>query len=388
MKIVILDFDDIRNPLLNAGQARATYEIGKRLVKFGHSVEVLTSKYPNSEERIEKGITYKTIGLGSGNIHLNNLAYILSVPFIARKLEADLILECFTAPVSTLMTPIFTKIPVIAIPTMFNARAFTKKYHLPFHLIEKYGCRFYKYFLPYTGKIERKMQKLNPQIISQIIPNGVGKEYFSIKHKKSEFILFLGRLDCDQKGIDLLLEAYSHVKNKIKYPLVIAGHGPDKAKIQKMIHELKLEGRVKLVGPTYGKKKINLISHTLFTAYPSRHDEMALWALESLASGLPIVCFDLPESGWLNEDLALKAKPFEIDDYAQLLIRASDSIRLKSMRKISRQFARRFSWDIAARGYDRFFQRVIKKEKETFSPGKNLKFNTPFSRIISKEQTL
>ena len=73
--IAFLDFDDIRNPLLNGGQARATFEVGTRLVKKGHKVTVISSRYPGYKDRKENGIYYKHIGLGTGNIKVNNVFY-------------------------------------------------------------------------------------------------------------------------------------------------------------------------------------------------------------------------------------------------------------------------------------------------------------------------
>lgn len=345
MKIAILDFDNIRNPLLNAGQARTTYEVGKRLVERGHLVEVITSRFPNSNDRIEKGMKYHHIGLGTKNIKLNNLVYILAVPLALRNIDADIIIECFTAPISTLMSPLFTKIPVVALPSMFNAKEFSKKYHLPFHWIERFGMRFYKYIMPFSEIDYRKAKLLNPNTICKKIPPGVGEEYFSIKHKKPKHILFLGRLDMAQKGIDLLLEAYAKVKEKIKYPLIIAGHGPDEGKIKKIIQSLKLENKVTLVGATYGKKKMNLISETIFVAFPSRHDIFSHWSLEVLASGFPLVSFDLSEFNWLKNGLVLKAKPFNTTEYSSLLLKATKKKFLKKADISSRKFASSFTWE-------------------------------------------
>lgn len=67
LQIVYLDFDDIKNPLLNAGQARATAEVGKRLALKGHKVTSVCSRYPGAKDRIENGIKYTHIGLGSIN---------------------------------------------------------------------------------------------------------------------------------------------------------------------------------------------------------------------------------------------------------------------------------------------------------------------------------
>ncbi len=364
LSIIFLDFDDIRNPLLNAGQARATFEVGRRLVKKGHSVTVITSKFPKSKDRIENGIYYHHIGIGTQNIKVNNAFYILSIPFIVRKLTGDIIVECFTAPISTLLTPLFSNIPAVALPSMFNAKEFSKKYFIPFDWIEKIGIRFYKYIMPYSLTDSAKAKKLNPNILCRIIPQGVGKEYFSVKHKRPKHILFLGRLDIAQKGIDLLLKAYSKVKNSIPYPLVLAGHGPDEEKIKFLIKDLKLKQYVRLVGSTYGQKKIKLLEKTAFVAFPSRHEEMSLWALEALASGFPLVTFDLPEYSWMDKKVGLKIKPFDEDAYAKALIKACNKKYFYKAGVYARGFAQKFTWEKVVTEFEKFFQEIVIQEKE------------------------
>ena len=361
-KIAFLDFDDIKNPLLNGGQARATYEVGRRLCKRGYKVTVYCSSYPGSIDRIENGIEYKHISFGSKHIRLNNIFYILTIPFHIRKIEADIIIESFVAPISTLCSPLFTKIPVIALPSMFNAKAFTKKYILPFHWFERFGSRFYKYFVPYSEVDLNKMLEMNPSVDYRIIPQGVDEKYFKITHKKPKYILYLSRLDIEQKGIDLLLKSYSLVAKKLKYPLVIAGHGPDQKKVNRLIKDLNLEEKVKLVGPVYGSNKYKLISEAVFVAFPSRHDELSLWALEAFASGLPIVAFNLPESSWMGNKACLKAKPFDLEEYAKLLIKASKNPLNKKMRIEARKVARNYKWGKVASQFDKFIREILKKE--------------------------
>lgn len=360
--IVFLDFDHINNPLLGAGQAHATSQVASRLAKKGYQIQVLCSRYPGSKDGMYKGISYRHIGFGSTNIQLNNLAYFIAAPMALRKVQADLIVECFTAPVSTLFSPFVTKTPVVVLPSMFNAEEFSKKYKIPFHLIEKFALPQYKYMMPYSDVDQAKAKRLNPNIITRIIPQGVSEEYFKIQPGTPKHILFLSRFDIAQKGIDLLLESYALIKDQIKYPLIIAGHGPDESKIKKMIDKLNLAQHVKIVGSAYGKKKEKLMAEALFVAFPSRHDEMCLWTLEALAAGLPIVGFNIPESKWLNKKVSLKAKPFDTKKYARLLLKAADSKTISPMRKDSRQFARNFSWDTVADQFSDFFEFVLKKE--------------------------
>lgn len=364
MKIAILDFDDIKNPLLNGGQARATNEVAKRLVKKGHKVEVISSKYPGFEDRIEEGINYRHIGFGSGNIRLNNILYILMIPFAVRAIKADMILECFTAPISTLFSPVFTDIPVAALPTSFDAERFSKLYHLPFDRIERFGCRFYKYFLPFTEHLSEKIKKINPSVITKVVPEGVGKEFFKIEKKTVKHILFLGRLDMDQKGIDLLLRSYSKIASEVDLPLVIAGNGPDEERIRSYISELHLEKKVSMAGAAYGEKKARLLSEALFVAFPSRNEGFSLFALEALASGLPLVAFDIPGLSWNNSSVAMKAKAFDVDEYSLLLRKAVQDENLTSKMSVdARSFAMNFTWDKVADQFESFFHEIIEKEK-------------------------
>lgn len=362
LSIVFLDLDDIKNPLLGAGQAKATLEVGKRLAKKGHSILVLCSKYPGYKDRKENGIFYKHIGVDTGNIKINNILYIFFVLNEVRKLKnADIIIECFTAPISTMFSPLFTKIPVVGLPTSFEADRFAKLYHLPFDKIERLGLRFYKYFLPYTKDFDKKMKSVNKSVVTKIVPEGVESDYFKIKKNKPKHILFLGRFDIGQKGIDLLLNSYAKISSQIKYPLVIAGFGIDEEKIKKMITELNLSKKVKIVGKAYGKKKFQLFSDSLFVAFSSRHEGFSLFSLEALASGLPLAAFDIPGLSWANSSVVLKAKKFNIDDYSQILLKMSDEKIATVMGKNAREFVRKYTWENVADEFESFFYKKVLK---------------------------
>lgn len=366
LNIAFIDLDDVKNPILAGGQATATKEVGKRLVANGHSVTVYCSRYPGYQDRIEDGISYQHIGLGTSNIKINNALFFMFAPMAVRKIKnKDVIIECFTAPASTLLSPLFTKIPVIALPSMFNAIEFYKKYHVPFHWIEKMGMKSYKYMLPYSEVDSAKAVRLNPKIKYKVVHQGVDDKYIQIKKTEPKHILFLSRFDIAQKGIDLLLQSYAKVKNQIKYPLVLAGHGPDEPRIKELIKELKLEDKVRLVGSAYGDKKMKLMAESLYVVFPSRHDEMCLWALEALAGGLPLIGFDLPESRWMNEKISLKAKPFDTDAYSKILLKATNPKLINQMRKDSRSFAAKFPWGKVISEFESFINFAIEDSKKS-----------------------
>jgi len=374
LNIVFLDFDDIKNPLLGAGQAKATLEVGKRLAEKGHTVTVIASKYPGYKSRKENGINYKHIGVGTNNIKLNNLIYILSIPFITPFINADVILECFTAPVSTLFSPLFTKIPVIGLSTSFEAERFSQKYHLPFAAIEKFGMRFYKYFIALTDYFGEKIQQVNPNTTVKVIPEGVEEAFFTYKSKKAKHILFIGRFDIGQKGIDLLLEAYAKIAKKAPYPLIIAGKGPDEEAIKELIKKYGLTNSVKMVGPAFGKKKEKYMTEALFVALPSRNETFSCFALEALASKLPIVTFDIPGLSWTDRTVALKAPAFDVDTYAKLLLATMQSKNIQTLKNKARIYARKFTWNDVADEFEEFFYLAYNGAQNKKAPMKGVAY--------------
>lgn len=363
-RLAIFDFDDIRNPLLNAGQARSTYEIGRRLARRGWRVEVFSSRFPGYLDRIEEGIKYRHIGLGSRWLRLNNIVYFPAALKAAGKAKADVILECFTAPISVIGTPLAAKIPVLAKATSFEAERFSKRYHLPFGLIEKIGCRRYRYFAAAAAADEEKMRRYNGKIIARIIPEGVGDEYFKIPRQKPRHILCLGRLDIGQKGLDLLLSAFQEVLGKTAWPLIVAGHGPDAGKLAELIGRRGLSERVILAGPAYGEAKQKLMREAAFVVLPSRREGFCLFALEALAAGLPVVCFDIPGLKWLTPAVSLKAEPFKGGDLAsKMALYLKDEKRRQSAGQQGRALAENYSWDKAADKTDAFLREIIYNEK-------------------------
>ncbi len=367
MNITYFDLDDVANPLLGAGQARATYEVASRLAARGHNVTVVASNYPGAKDRVEAGIHYTHIGPATRNIKVNNLAYFAAVPWYAKSMtrqKADVIIECFTAPASTLLSPLFTRVPVVAVPSMFNAKEFGKKYHFPFEIIEKFGVPHYRYALPYSEVDSAKFRKLNPAITYEIVGQGVGDEYMNLKLVPPKHILFLSRLDMDQKGIDLLIKAYAKIAREVKYPLVIAGHGPDEKRIHELIAKLHMENNIQMVGAAYAEKKFRLMAEAVCVAFPSRHDEICLWTLEGLAAGLPFVAFDLPESRWMPGTVSLKAPMYDVDAFAKLLEKAADLKVRDVMGRAARKFAKRYSWKSVVDRYEKFLTVVVTKERK------------------------
>lgn len=367
LHIVILDFDDIKNPLLSGGQARATFEVAKRLVGLGNKVTVVSSRFPNSKDVENNGVMYRHIGIGSSNIKLNNAIFFLALPFAVARLKADVIIECFTAPISTCFSPLFTKIPVIGMPTMFEAKEFAKKYHIPFHLVEKIGVRFYKYFLAYSKNNKVKMESLNPKIHTKIIPNGVTEEWFSINGQDKNYALFIGRIDIVQKSLDKLLEACTLLPHNFPVKILIAGNGPydQEKKLKKMILDFNVSHIVEFVGRVDGKRREDIMKNSMFGIYPSRFEDFPLVPLEFASLEKPLICANVAGMTWVPENVAMKVDSDNPNNLSHALIKMATDKKMRiEMKKHCRPFAKQYGWNAIAKQYEEFCLEVIRMEEQ------------------------
>lgn len=163
------------------------------------------------------------------------------------------------------------------------------------------------------------------------IPNGVSAEEYQRPvprppslpaHLTSGgYLMFLGRL-VPLKGVDVLLRAVHEWRSKAdRLPhIVIAGDGTERATLEALCAELRLETTVTFVGYVRGAEKLWLLQNAFALAIPSREREaFPLVLLEGFAAGCPVVASDAAglkdlvtpgETGWVvprNDPSALAA---------------------------------------------------------------------------------
>jgi glycosyltransferase involved in cell wall biosynthesis len=103
------------------------------------------------------------------------------------------------------------------------------------------------------------------------------------------YILYFGRLS-PEKGLDGLLQA---MEARPQIPLVIAGEGPERARLETLARDLKLE-QVVFAGMVTGAKLEQLVAGCRFSVFPSHaYETLGKSILESYAWGRPVVASDL-----------------------------------------------------------------------------------------------
>jgi glycosyltransferase involved in cell wall biosynthesis len=102
-------------------------------------------------------------------------------------------------------------------------------------------------------------------------------------------ILCVGRL-IEQKGFDLLLDAFSRLKNREEYRLVIVGDGPLAVPLKTHTQVLGIEELVDFTG--YDLNPYRYMSHADAFILPSRWEGLPTVIIEAMACGCQIIATD------------------------------------------------------------------------------------------------
>jgi len=362
--IIFSSYDDIHNPYYRGGGAQTIHEIAKRLAREYH-VTVITGTYPSAQNEVVDRISYVRIGASFLGPKLGHLAFHLLLPFHVLFRRFDLWIESFTPPFSTGFLQLFTKKPVIGTAHMLSAQDMQRKYKLPFPIVENIGLRTYRYFIAVTDHLKEKIQHINPQSVIETIPNAVASVKRTVQ-RKEKHILYLGRIEINQKGLDLLLDAFKKAGTTLPFPLVIAGHGTGKetARLQRLIREKGLSSSVSFVGRVEGKEKTRLLADSAYVVMPSRFESFGIVALEALSYEKPVITFALPMLAWIPKDCSLKAKCFSSVSLANALQElGSNKTKRRTMGKAGGVFAKEYTWDSVLNKYEEFIEKVVKEKK-------------------------
>ncbi len=174
--------------------------------------------------------------------------------------------------------------------------------------IERINRMKYGFLIKLSWKKVDKLIAISREIYSDLInssvhkeriayiPNSVDTEYYSPSTSKRRNsptnILFVGRL-AEEKGVNILLHAMNQVVRKgfTELSLVIAGDGPLREDLQRMVNDLAITKYVRFIGSTSDVIQYYHNSHIL--VIPSYWEGLSLVLLEGMACGLAIVASNL-----------------------------------------------------------------------------------------------
>lgn len=298
-----------------------------------------------------------------GGPKVGQLLYQLLLPWYVLTKKYDLWIESFTPPISTGLVPLFTKKPVIGLVHMLSGEDMKRKYHIPFDRVESVGLKLYSHFITPSNAIQQSVAKHNKKAEIVVIPNGVTLPQQTGGTKK--YLLFLGRIEIDQKGIDLLLQGYSSSRKKLPYTLVIAGGGEAKQiqKLNQLIQDYHLEGSVEYRGRVTGQEKLTLLNEAKCLIVSSRFETFSLVSLEALANGVPLITFGIPGLSWIPRHARIIVEAYNSKALGKAMVEiVNDDALAASLRHNGKIFAKKSSWESVTKSYATFLKHVLSYE--------------------------
>ncbi len=355
--ILISTYDSLDNPYFGGGGAQAIHAVAKRLAKQ-YSVTILHGNFSGAQHIIRDGVQYRPFGPIVPHPQLGQLVFQLLLPLAMLRSEFAVWIESFTPPFSTAFLPIFTRKPVIGLVHLLSAEAMAAKYKLPFlPWIEKLGVTTYTHLIALTETSRKTLQTLAPKAKISVIPNGVIIPNREGTQSKRDKLVFIGRIDPRQKGLDILISAFDRCATETQFDLYIAGGGRPAsiAKLNRLIQKSAFANRIHYLGPVHGAAKAKLFNQAAALILPSRYETQPLVLFEGYAAQCPVVTSEIPDLAWISTRYCQKAK-LNADSFSEKIIwTLSNTEEIKLQVEQAYQYVQQFGWDKTS---DKYFSLI------------------------------
>jgi glycosyltransferase involved in cell wall biosynthesis len=178
-----------------------------------------------------------------------------------------------------------------------------------------------------------------------------------------DYVLFLGRNDLYQKGIDLLLVGYAAaVEHGLELPLRIAGQpaGNSTEILGRGIRKLGLSRQVEILGEVSEAEKWGLLTHARCLAFLSRWDGPPRPIREAIAVGTPVVVTPGTNlAALVNDTGAGQAVEFRAEDVARGLLKGRSEATVRAWGEGAVRLRDSLSWPEVARRYLDGYEAIV-----------------------------
>lgn len=188
--------------------------------------------------------------------------------------------------------------------------------------------------------------------------NDVKKRY----NIRDEYIFYAGNHH-PRKNLLRLVQAYSRIKNKDKYRLVLTGKiDPRRAELYQTVRDLGMDKRVHFIGSVPEQDLPALYSMATLFVFPSLNEGFGLPPLEAMACGTPVITSNVTSLPEVVGDAAIMADPMDVESLADNIDKVLGSLDLRSeLREKGLKRASLFKWEEAARRTLKVYEEVLNR---------------------------
>lgn len=372
LRVLHCIYDDPRNPWVAGGGAVRVRELYRRLRREVDAT-VASGNFPGAQNEIVEGVRYVRLGAPSPYAW-SRWTYARSATQMLRTSPYDVAVFDFSVytPLSLPRNrPVVLTVHHVTGPT---ARArWGRVLGSAVAGAERRTIRQARWITATslaTLETLRPLARKDAEIT--VVTAGVPDELFALARHEEDFLLFFGRMDWFQKGLDILLDAFRLLVDR--YPgirLLVAGRGKDVERVQRRSRELGLEHNVELVGSVSDEERRRLFAGARVLLMPSRFEGFGMVAAEAMASGVPLVAaaagslpevVDAPNGGLLVPPADAASLADAVEELLQ------DSERRASLSASARTSAERFRWDAVASEHYAVLRRAAEQQNHYQEP--------------------
>ena len=350
--------------------------LSENLIKLGHEVEVVTSRYSRMPEtEILNGIKITRLPQW---INMYNTPLVTSIRQFVRRTHADII--------HVHSPPPFTE-RFAAKGAKEAGKPFVVTHHCDLELKGFFGNTAVNFYQNFLGNYPLKeadcvisttesyatTSRTLWDIDVSVIPNAVDINRFKpendgkiIKDKYSSIdeplVLFVGRL-VPHKGIGILIRSLTYTE---KGKLMIVGDGPYKKWLINLVKKLDLSERVVFVGPVddYWLPSYYAATDVVILPSTSRLEAFGIVGLEGMATGKPLILSDIPGvRDVISENEGYIVEPLDPNAIAEALNKIWNAPEMaRRMGKRGRERVEQlFSWEKVSKDVEKVFTEILTK---------------------------
>lgn len=372
LRVLHCIYDDPANPWVGGGGSLRVWEIYRRL-SSQLDVTVATGAFPGARDEVREGVRYRRIG-APRPYAWSRLTYARAATRLLRAGDYDAAIVDFSgySPVGLPRgRPVGLVIHMLHGPTaaerwgVVGGRVIAG--------VERRSIRSTRWISTTSRWMADQLRPLaHPAARITLAGSGIPDEFGRVQRRERDYLLFYGRFDFFQKGLDTVLDAFARIAPRFPaLRLVLAGRGRDEQRLRSEVERLDAADRVEL-RPGVGRDEVlDLFSGALAMLMPSRLEGLPMAPAEAMAAGVPLIAarvgalpemVDSPRTGLLVPP----------DDPAALAGAAESLLRDPAMRAsvsaAARVAAERYSWDRVAREHLDFVRLVAAASPDPIQP--------------------
>ncbi len=375
MRILILNYEF---PPLGGGAGRATCNIAKELIKKGHQVDIITSKYKQHTPRTETKARIFAVKTHRKSIHnvglIAMVEYLFKGWFIYRKLIKQQNYDAIHT---------FFSIPTGIIPYI-GKKLYGKEY-----IISLRGSDVPGYDPSMFPLLQKILVGLNRQIWKEataVITNSKGLKKIAEKTEKMDFGVIYNAANTDifkpiakkqrkdktlrlitvcrvlkRKGLQHVLQAIKEI-NREDITLDVYGTGDYEENLKELSKQYNLQEKVFFHGFKPSKEIAKKLNNADVFIHPSLTESFDMVFAEAMACGLPIIASSvggIPEIVE-NGKNGILVKPADVEGIkkAILKLKKNPSLREQIEKNNLKKAKEQLSWKKVTQAYLKEYQKI------------------------------